>query len=480
MSDAAISGSGFRDLSARRHLALSLAVITGITLWRIICLRLTPLDLFMDEAQYWLWGEELAFGYFSKPPLIGWVIRAFTTLGGDTAFWVRIAAPIGHGLAAIFVGLAARAWWQRPEAVWAGAAYATLPGVGVLSLFVSTDDLLLPAFAVALWAVIRLRQQPQNMAWGIVLGVALGLGLLAKYAMLYFVIALIPLALLGGEREVRRGVAVALMLALVIASPNLIWNMRAGFVTVGHTAENAGWAGIEWNWSGVAEFLAVQIVAFGPVFAAGYVPAIRAALRRGERFIVALSAAILAVVTLQALIRDANGNWAAPAFVAAAVVTVPWCLARWPRVTRAGMLVNLIFCLVLPATTLWPDQMRLGGQPVYARIEAVTAFNAQLTEAARTAGAGAIVSDDRMTLATLSWRLRDDDIGVYALPPDGPPRNHYEMIRPAPDEMGAVVLVTKSLPEECASQATPLPIRDAATQEDMRSVPDYLLPGSCW
>ena len=64
--------------AARAHLILSIAAIVAITGWRLLALWLTPLDLFMDEAQYWLWGDELALGYFSKPPLIGWVIRAFT------------------------------------------------------------------------------------------------------------------------------------------------------------------------------------------------------------------------------------------------------------------------------------------------------------------------------------------------------------------------------------------------------------------
>ncbi|MEM9523537.1 MAG: glycosyltransferase family 39 protein, partial [Pseudomonadota bacterium] len=149
----------------RWHLTGALITIAAITVWRLVCFGLTPLDLFMDEAQYWHWSRELALGYFSKPPLIGWVIRAVTELASaETAFWVRFAAPLGHAVAAVFIGFAARTIWDRPEAVWAGAAYATLPGVAVLSLFISTDDLLLPAFAVALFAWIKLRDAPSNVS----------------------------------------------------------------------------------------------------------------------------------------------------------------------------------------------------------------------------------------------------------------------------------------------------------------------------
>ena len=49
--------------------------VGAITLARIILMAFNRTDLFVDEAQYWLWGQDLAFGYYSKPPLIGWVIR---------------------------------------------------------------------------------------------------------------------------------------------------------------------------------------------------------------------------------------------------------------------------------------------------------------------------------------------------------------------------------------------------------------------
>ncbi|MBL3567289.1 hypothetical protein JMM59_20110, partial [Rhodovulum sulfidophilum] len=59
------------------------AVVLAVTALRVWLLWLNRMDLFVDEAQYWLWGRELAFGYYSKPPMIGWVIRAATELAGS-------------------------------------------------------------------------------------------------------------------------------------------------------------------------------------------------------------------------------------------------------------------------------------------------------------------------------------------------------------------------------------------------------------
>jgi 4-amino-4-deoxy-L-arabinose transferase-like glycosyltransferase len=54
-----------------------------------VALFVTPFELYPDEAQYWLWSRDLAFGYFSKPPMIAWLIWATTGVGGDAEPWVR-------------------------------------------------------------------------------------------------------------------------------------------------------------------------------------------------------------------------------------------------------------------------------------------------------------------------------------------------------------------------------------------------------
>src|SRR5258705_3289275 len=78
------------DADARGALLLT----AGLTLARLVALFRTPLELYPDEAQYWLWSRTLAFGYYSKPPMIAWAIRAATSLGGDAEAWVRLPAVV--------------------------------------------------------------------------------------------------------------------------------------------------------------------------------------------------------------------------------------------------------------------------------------------------------------------------------------------------------------------------------------------------
>jgi hypothetical protein len=39
-------------------------LIAGLTLIRLVALFSTPLELYPDEAQYWLWSRALDFGYY--------------------------------------------------------------------------------------------------------------------------------------------------------------------------------------------------------------------------------------------------------------------------------------------------------------------------------------------------------------------------------------------------------------------------------
>ena len=67
--------------SEARAFGLGLLGVALVTLWRLALLPFDRADLFVDDAQYWFWGQALDWGYYSKPPLIGWIIRLSTSLG---------------------------------------------------------------------------------------------------------------------------------------------------------------------------------------------------------------------------------------------------------------------------------------------------------------------------------------------------------------------------------------------------------------
>ncbi len=138
-----------------RAFGLGLAAIALVTLWRVALLPFDRADLYVDEAQYWFWGRELAWGYYSKPPLIGWILRLSTAIGGDGAFWIRLPLPLIHAGTAVLVALIGRRLADARVGALAGVAFVTVPGVALASLLVSTDTPLLFCFALAMLAQLQ-------------------------------------------------------------------------------------------------------------------------------------------------------------------------------------------------------------------------------------------------------------------------------------------------------------------------------------
>ncbi|MEO0989723.1 MAG: glycosyltransferase family 39 protein [Pseudomonadota bacterium] len=426
-------------------LVTSLGLIAAITAWRALCLAFNQLDLFMDEAQYWLWGQELAFGTYSKPPLIGWIIRAFTEVGGNSEFWIRLPGPVLYGITSVLVAYLAVAVWQTPEAAWAGAAFAMLPGVALISLFISTDAALLTFVALALLALVRL-SDTGGLVWAAVLGVAFGLGLMAKYAMGFTIgLAVVAWTFRWLNRPSPVEASLLAGLTLLIFAPNVWWNLQNGFITLTHTAENAGWAGIAWNWSGVAEFLGVQLLSFGPVFAVAY---LRGLVRPGPRLwsMILFSATIFAAIAAQALIRKANANWVAPAFIAGAVLAVPWVVLYWGRLWLGlGLAVNAILAIALPLATVWPEAV--AGLNALHRVEGVRALSEAAIEEAQRIGTTTILAEDRRVLADLVYRTEGTEMAVLAWPVTAVAQNHYQLTRPSTDgSEGALVVLVHRVP----------------------------------
>jgi 4-amino-4-deoxy-L-arabinose transferase-like glycosyltransferase len=336
--------------------ALGAAVV--LTLARLLAMRLSPLQLYPDEAQYWLWSRHLALGYFTKPPLIGWIIR-LTTLGGDAEPFVRLSSPLLHAVAGLFLYGAAQRLYGSRTALCSLLVYELMPAVQLGAFVISTDTPLVAALSAALFAYVVL-QRAEGRARGLAaagLGLALGLAFLAKYAALYAVAGItLHLAV---SREARRAwTPLAALLAagcfVGLAAPNVAWNAANGYAAVGHVASEAAWGA---RGGGVVEgavFLASQFGIFGPIpFAvllggAAWL-AWKRALTRQDVLLLAWTLPALAIVLVQACVAGAKANWAVAAYAPASILVAAWML-RWgrPRVLIAVLAAHaLIAALAL-------------------------------------------------------------------------------------------------------------------------------------
>ena len=323
-----------------RSWRLALWALFAVTVARLAWLALGRADLYPDEAQYWLWSLHPAFGYYSKPPLVAWLIAVTTALFGEDELAIRLAAPLLHFAAGLVVYAIARRLYDSRVATWSAIAYATLPGVSASAALISTDAPLLFCWAVALYAFIRARE-PGGGRWWTAVGLAAGFGLLAKYAMAYWLVsALLFLLLFRDERRYVPRFLGAVAIAVAIYAPNFLWNMLNGFVSYRHTRDNAALGGALIHPTHFLEFLGSQFGVFGPVFFAVLLISVLTPRRSyGDRramLLACFALPTLAMMLVVSFLSRAQPNWSAPTFVSAVVLVVAWLLQRDRTALVAG------------------------------------------------------------------------------------------------------------------------------------------------
>lgn len=451
-------------LSARAEpITAALWLILALTLWRVAMLAFNKTDLFVDEAQYWLWGQSLDFGYFSKPPLIAWIIRASTELGDSSSeFWVRLPAPLFHAVTAVIIMAAARTMWSDATAAAVGAAYISIPAVSFGSQIISTDTILIPFFAAALLSLLRLSAAP-SFRWAVVFGLSIGLGAMAKYAMFYFVLCAVLVWMLFPQYRIRRRDAlIAAIVAVAVISPNILWNISNDLSTIRHTADNASWVGINFNLNGLVEFMAGQFVVFGPILFPAYLwicyRGITGRLEQQSRMLIAMSLPILLAITAQAIVSKANANWAAMTFVAATLVTVPWLIANKRALLTWTFLLHLTFAIAFPIAAAFPDRIGYSNNQAFARILGRDDISERAISIARNADLRVIMAETRSLLASLFYSTHGTALTVYAAPRDHLPVNHYTNNYRFPTETVQPALLVTRNPEWLPCYGTPLAV----------------------
>ncbi len=171
----AFSAFDTKDEATAAQWAMRLAfVLLGLTLFRVVALSFNATDLFFDEAQYWSWSLNPAFGYYSKPPMIAWLIGLSGSICGSSEFCVRLPSPLLHFVTGFLVFAIGWRLYDARTGFWSGVVFATLPGVSLSAGIISTDVPLLLFWAAALLMLTFLLEE--KPAWWVApaLGVAIG------------------------------------------------------------------------------------------------------------------------------------------------------------------------------------------------------------------------------------------------------------------------------------------------------------------
>jgi 4-amino-4-deoxy-L-arabinose transferase-like glycosyltransferase len=252
-----------------------------------------------------------------------------------------------------------------------------------------------------------------------VVGIAAGLGLLAKYAMAYWLIsALLYVLCIRSERRHLKGLAGAALLALLIYLPNLWWNWSHGFVSYLHVRDNAhlptaSIAGLIVHPMMLLEFLGSQFGVFGPLFFALLIVIVarpKALTEPRAQLLAVFALPTLAMMLTVSLLSRAQPNWAAPTYISAVMLVTVWAFQQgWRRLVVASIALNFALAAVLfggaPALAVVGVAVPAKYDPLH-RLRGWRELGEGVTAALAAHPGLTLLADDRELLAALIYYVR--------------------------------------------------------------------------
>jgi len=226
-------------VAARPGRAFAAFLALHAAVWTALPTLLYP-NLPLDLIEALVYGREWQLGYDKLPPLPWWLVEtAYLTIGHDFAYYLLAQIAVAAGFA--FVYRAARPLVGTLGALTAVFIIDGLHYLNYTSAKFNHDVVQLPFWAMAGFAFHRALRGRQTMDW-LLLGLAVGLSLWAKY---FVAVLAIPLALFVLiDRDARKtlrtpGPYIAIAAALVTMAPHLVWLVRNDFLPFAYAEHRA-------------------------------------------------------------------------------------------------------------------------------------------------------------------------------------------------------------------------------------------------
>lgn len=357
-------------------------LLLSILAFRLIYLAIFPLGLVADEAYYWDWSRQLDWGYYSKPPLIAWIIALSTNLGGSTELFVRLPAALCSTLSLVGIYLLAKQFYDARVGFWAVVIAAASPAAVASSLLMTIDAPFLCCWTFALLGFWKTVQSSRfQIGWWLLAVLSTGLGLLAKQTMVtIFPLALFFLLICAEHRRQLFSVRVWswVVTSCLFLLPVVYWNYQHDWITLQHTQEHFGAATntLTTRVLRALESLVAQMGIVSPITWFGIVATMACStfvvhrLKTNERFLWVFGILPLGGVFVLTFLQRVQPNWPAPYYIAALILFTAWsCRAvqllptadGWATRPKWAAACGLLFCLATYAMPWIVDSANLSG-----------------------------------------------------------------------------------------------------------------------
>ena len=422
-----------------------------ILLLRIILNIHIGLPLHFDEAQYWDWSQNLDWGYFSKPPLLAFLIRVVTELCGDGENCIRSLSPFLHFLTSLIIFYSVHLLTKNfKKALLGSFLYLLMPGISFSSFLISTDvPLLLFSSLIALCIIKIFNSRKNTFLLFSLLGLFFALGFLSKYAIFYLLLSFLFSTLI--DKECRRfffnkSFLLSIIIIIILIFPNLIWNYNNEFVTLSHTASNANLSHIKINIFQGITFLLSQIFIFGVIpflFLFKKTLSLQRFNTIQKIFLITFILPIF-IVFLLAIFSRANANWAVVGYPFACILLPTLLNSKKNFMNNMFILNQLTFSTIIVISIFFLPIFNLDP---FANIKHIKPLSNIIKNEITNRNNIALMTDDREDYAQLLYYLKNIDIKKAKWNGDIKIDDHYELTTDHNDLKGYdVLLVTRTRP----------------------------------
>jgi dolichol-phosphate mannosyltransferase len=326
-----------------RWCLITLSVFSYVLLLKLAFLGLV--NVIPEEAYYWNYAQHLDIGYLDHPPLVAWLIWISTSWFGHSEFAVRLPALISWLIASVFMFRLTLNLQERPAAFRSVLLMAVLPIYFGVGFFITPDAPLHAAWAACLYFLERALIGADRRSW-LGVGICVGLGLLAKYT--FALLGLGTLIFVLFDTKARRWLVrpqpfVAALVALILFSPVLFWNLQNGWASFVFQGTR--------RWDGNQDFslhlifasLFLVLTPVGVLSAGKILLSARDSLdshrtedrqRKKRLWLFSFTAVPLAVFVIQSLQNEPKLHWTGPVFLAAIPFIAGDMLGRADEITR--------------------------------------------------------------------------------------------------------------------------------------------------
>ncbi len=414
-------------------------------LLKLLYLYHLKLPLSYDEAYYWDWSRILDWGYYSKPPMVAWLIKISTEIFGISEFAVRFPALVCNTLSLLFSYLLVDRYFERIKANYLVLTLAFLPILTVYSFIMTID----PPF-ILFWSIATyffcLYLENSNYKNAILTGIFTGLGLLSKQTMFAFwILSLFYLIFFRKNLILKKASLFLIFLPFLIYFPNLYWNYTHQFVMFKHTEHHFSRIGFSFEkfFSFFIECLVIYSF-FLLIFLYKGIEYIkkRSFFSQTLNFLYILSFPLSLFFILISIYIRLNTNWIMPFILSGFLFTFAYL--KFDRNYKSFFYLNLIFIILISSIILYSgftyDKAPSLAQPLFTKFRGWKELAKEVEKFYKPNIP--IVVSHREIASSLAFYMKKHPY-IYVIKTQNFPENQYQIWRDDRELNGKIVLVVK-------------------------------------